>query len=1032
VNRALIWKEFREQGLIVAALVILGSGVLVAAGLLFPSVADSFGEVRQSLGPKTLAVVLLMVASGIVVGGTLFAGEREQGTFPYLEQLPVPRWRIWLGKVLAGLVLVLIASGALFAVAAGAGVVGPTSRLPFWALMTISLALAAFSWGTLGSAYAKTSLGACGVGLLSTLPLTFILYPLCAIGVQVFDRISTGVWGSNATVHHTEYALSGTLFGLIVIPLAISAWIFTAPDRNRFARDVRAAKGLSVDPGRSIRLPRFSLGVGRGFRAALWVVARQNLVLTIVLASITVVSGLSLLQPSVPALFIWPMTTLMLGTIVGVTGWSDEQNAGSFRFWAERRMPLGQLWLAKVVYGLALVALLVVLLALPSLAAARIVERGPIVPLAFHSRLFLDRGFPVAEYLWLWPIYGFAFGHLAGMLFRKAAVGTAVGLMTGGSIVAFWLPSLLSGGIHWYQLWIPPLLALATARALVWSWALDQLGQRRALLRLGFGGSAIAVAMTLGIGYRIVEIPEDDNTEADIAFRAQIPPFETNDAGRELRRGGILFAEVKQKQRDAVGGEPLWPNGPSQHASGIPERMRASHFYQLEDVLALGWPSHRPDADAWLDACMANGWAELLLSASAMPIGTVEDPTELNIGSPLKHLDNLQSCEMLLLARGLQLQAAGHPDAFVDSVAACLSLVRNLRNKSFAVCGLVSAVVEKRTHLGIQRWLEKLGDRPDLLREVVALIRAHDATCPKVGIDGNLPNQVTTRNAVNAPTQFVKLHFQQRPLRSRETSEDAEAIDNETDLVAFAWAVPWEKERLRRLVGLGNNRPIDARDRRFYRGLPGFEDYFRNSASADDMARQVPEREREELAARRASQLLLALRLHRAERGVLPATLDALVPKYLPSVPLDPYDDQPFRYRISKGETIEMESLPPPIPADPEMFAAVLGGPAYGTNGRMSEYFDYAAADGNRRGAILGGMGYYPVSFGSASGMPPGLTPPPVLRLLDLPAGRGILWSIGPDKIDGGGKRLAVMSAWIPTASGDWIFPVPEPAEAKR
>ena len=739
----------------------------------------------------------------------------------------------------------------------------------------------------------------------------------------------------------------------------------------------------------------------------------------------------------------------MLGTIVGVTGWSDEQNTGSFRFWAERRMPVGRLWLAKVAYGAALVALLLVLLALPSLIAARIADKGSVLPTAFRTRLFFDPAFPIAAYLWLWPVYGFAFGHLAGMLFRKAAVGTAVGVMTGGAVVVLWLPSLLSGGVHWYQLWIPPLLALLTARALVWSWALDQLGQRRALVRLGGGGASILAAMGAGIAYRVLEVPEAEAGEADIAFRATIPPFETNDAGREIRRAGVLYAEMKHKIRATPAPEtPLWPDGPSQLNVYHTGQKSADALIQLEDVLHLGWPANRPDADEWLDAAMANGWAESMVRAARMPIGTVEDPTEFIGGGVLKHFDALQGCEIALLARGLQLQAHGKPEAFVESVAASLSLARNLRNKSFIICGLIGSRAEVRTHLALQRWLEKLGHRPDLLKEMLGLIRHHDAACPKLGADGNLPEQVMVRNSVNAPSQFVKQYLQQQPMRSRSPGDDTEAIENEAEFVAFAWAVPWEKERLRRLVGLGNGRAITRAERGYFRGLPGFADIGAGSVQFEKMLANTPSVERKELADRRASMLLLALRLHRADVGALPTTLDALVPKYLPAVPLDPYDDQPFRYRLSMGETIQMELIPAPTPAKPEAFSSLLGGIAFDL-GFLADAFNPPGSHLNRLGALIGGAGheiesnpskYEPnryvgglpvMAMGSLS------LSPPVIRMLDLAAGRGILWSIGPDKLDEDGKRLVQPAGqnrmpYTVAEPGDWIYVVPEPVETKR
>jgi hypothetical protein len=46
----------------------------------------------------------------------------------------------------------------------------------------------------------------------------------------------------------------------------------------------------------------------------------------------------------------------------------------------------------------------------------------------------------------------------------------------------------------------------------------------------------------------------------------------------------------------------------------------------------------------------------------------------------------------------------------------------------------------------------------------------------------------------------------------------------------------------------------------------------------------------------------LALRLYQREQGPLPPdSLAALVPKYLPSVPIDPYTNRPLVYRVDRG-----------------------------------------------------------------------------------------------------------------------------------
>ena len=49
-----------------------------------------------------------------------------------------------------------------------------------------------------------------------------------------------------------------------------------------------------------------------------------------------------------------------------------------------------------------------------------------------------------------------------------------------------------------------------------------------------------------------------------------------------------------------------------------------------------------------------------------------------------------------------------------------------------------------------------------------------------------------------------------------------------------------------------------------------------------------------------ATRLILACRAYEEAAGHLPATLEALVPDYLPAVPRDPFDGQPFRYSAEK------------------------------------------------------------------------------------------------------------------------------------
>ncbi|HYH65068.1 MAG TPA: hypothetical protein VD866_10275, partial [Urbifossiella sp.] len=102
--RAIVWKEFREQGLIGLTLVVLGGGVLVAVAVLAdpPQKNAAPGDLLRGLGAGTLATLLLAVTAGTVCGGALFAAEREDGTHGFLEALPATRAGLWTAKLLAG------------------------------------------------------------------------------------------------------------------------------------------------------------------------------------------------------------------------------------------------------------------------------------------------------------------------------------------------------------------------------------------------------------------------------------------------------------------------------------------------------------------------------------------------------------------------------------------------------------------------------------------------------------------------------------------------------------------------------------------------------------------------------------------------------------------------------------------------------------------------------------------------------------------------------------------------------------------
>ena len=339
---------------------------------------------------------------------------------------------------------------------------------------------------------------------------------------------------------------------------------------------------------------------GAGWRRLLWLTARQTKGTALVLAGAALVAGCALLPEEGVALAIWPLLGLGAGVMVGVIGLADEQGSAAYRFWGERRMPAGRLWTAKVLTGLGLTLLLVVMLLVPAVIAAMLREdhgpRQPFVARALRSGVLAEPGFPIVTFLLVWPAYGFAFGHLAALLFRKGVVAGAVGLLLGGTFAALWLPSLLAGGVHGWQVFAAPLVALLTARLLTWSWVTERIGTRRPLARLAVGAAAVLAVTAVGIGYRVQEVREVADVEDDVAFAKGLPSFDEKQAGRDLRRAATLVGEVDFA-------DPFGETGPTSARCGA-DRVRTSPSRPISPSCRRCWnTAGRRTARTW-----TSGW----------------------------------------------------------------------------------------------------------------------------------------------------------------------------------------------------------------------------------------------------------------------------------------------------------------------------------------------------------------------------------------------------------------------------------------
>ncbi|HEV3386897.1 MAG TPA: ABC transporter permease [Gemmata sp.] len=967
--RAIVWKEFREQGLIAITLVLLGAGFLEATAILAvpPEESASPNEIIRFLGAGRLATLALAVTAGMVCGSAIFAAEREGGTIAFLESLPSSHRQLWRAKLVAGIVLTIVQVSLILATATAFGLVSTWG----WALAVLLYSLLAFVWGMFGSTTARTSLGSVGIALPACSLTAMLIYIPVALFFQApgspIPRGSGGIL---------------FLLGMFATPLLLSSWLFSRSDRSREVVVTKQSRS--------------------GFHALYWLTFRQLLFPSLVLSPAALLLGLGLLVPGFHSLLVWPALALGAGALAGATVFADEQIHGSARYWAEQRLPLGRTWVVKIAIHILFMLWLLLLLSTPLVVHSQISRLNNVtsnfgistLSSIFGTPLFDELGRQGWKFLLAPAVYGFAAGQLCGLIFRKLVVTFGVATVLGGMGFTLLGPSILAGGVKHWQLWLPPAIALLTGRLLISAWSADRLSTRKPLATL-IGGIVVSILATaVGIGYRVLEIPDSTDSENDIRYMAQLPPLEDNTAGRDFNTAAKQYSQTISKLSAEYDRNPLFSNSLQSsmkikltdqvftglRTAKVPEkvveklvplrdqdmpRAELSEFLKrtldedelnqfrdailnqvssgrrlrpeekIERVPYLGWPANDPTLEAWLDRVFSvksaagedPSWYTLVESALLRPVGIFEHPQKIGTFGVAKNLvEYTRQMSVAMLARGLQLQAHGDSAAFISQFQAVLYLVQSMRNGSAVACLEMGNTIERVALLALDRWIEYLAQQQivwlrtatapipppldpalaaqfeaasavsqaHLLKPAIALLESFDTTEPFDSSRQYFVERHIIREALKAPGDWLPQLLALPP-------DNMGGTDPIVDLVSLAWTVPWEKERTRRLVGLGYE-THPPNDDKLLRGRPGMSLFIRNRTPAD-----LAESDRQICTNRRAGILKLALRAYRIERGKFPDSLNELITAgYLHRALPDPYDtNRGFGYRISEGEKLK-------------------------------------------------------------------------------------------------------------------------------
>ena len=201
-----------------------------------------------------------------------------------------------------------------------------------------------------------------------------------------------------------------------------------------------------------------------------------------------------------------------------------------------------------------------------------------------------------------------------------------------------------------------------------------------------------------------------------------------------------------------------------------------------------------------LDKLFAGDWVQMLKEAADLPPGMVEDLRNETAMSQAPLLLPARRIAVVLAARGLQRQAAGDDEAYVENLRIGLALSRALRHHAYDLEAAVGRAVESTLVGGLDHWLEKLKGRPDLLHKALDLLSTYREDPRQSADEQILVDYLIARNSLNDPLPWILEYLTDE---EHFASRDNVRADMEALWVAVSGQmIPWERERQDRLLRL--------------------------------------------------------------------------------------------------------------------------------------------------------------------------------------------------------------------------------------
>jgi hypothetical protein len=306
--------------------------------------------------------------------------------------------------------------------------------------------------------------------------------------------------------------------------------------------------------------------------------------------------------------------------------------------------------------------------------------------------------------------------------------------------------------------------------------------------------------------------------------------------------------------------------------------------------------------------------------ALAFPYWRLVDPKQVaEFETPDEEYKALREFARLLSAEALQRKRKGNVDGALESCQTILKLCRHMDDEPYLIAFLVQRTIFA---IGTRAlWDEVLSDADasaTAYRAVLAELRAWDIDRAFVrALKGERVFTNEMYEWLRSETQKLRNPFSLWQTVVGEKSVDlmfllsprnwfAEnqllMLEFHRQLISVAQkGVPYDRQQLRQLIA-----EFKRKCRKGWTVTLGKREIswgrYPLAEVSIDTYDPLLDRVTDTHALQRVTEVALALRLYRKEHGRYPEDLQALAPKFLPSVPSDPYDGKPLRYRkLQKG-----------------------------------------------------------------------------------------------------------------------------------